>query len=160
KKPAGDSQDFKAVFKTTYQPGELSAVSYTKDGHVIARSTLKTASQQLRLYVQPEVPTLKANGADLAYINISLADENGIVNPLADRPVTVQVEGAGILLGFGSANPFTEESFTDHVHNTYQGRALAVLRAGHQPGNMKATISAEGCDPIELLIPVEKPTES
>lgn len=155
KKPAGDAHDFKAIYKTIYQPGELTAISYTKDEKIIGQSILKTASQQLHLHVQPEVNVLQADGADLAYINIQLGDENGMHNPLADRPVTVQVEGAGSLLGFGSANPFTEESFTDNVHTTYQGRALAVVRAGHQAGKVKVTISAEGCEPRELYLQVE-----
>jgi beta-galactosidase len=154
-KPAGEAHDFKAIYKLTYQPGELIAVSYGKDGVEIGRMALSTATRQVQLHVQSEVSRLKADGADLAYINILLGDENCIVNPLADRLVTVRVQGAGSLLGFGSANPFTEESFTDDVHTTFQGRALAVVRAGHQPGIVRLTVSAEGCEPIMLTIPVE-----
>ena len=154
-KSAGDAHNFKASFKTVYQPGELTAVSYAKDGKEIGRSTLKTASHNLHLHVQSEVSVLRADGADLAYIHILLADENGILNPQADRLVTVQVEGAGALLGFGSANPLTEESFTNTTHSTYLGRALAVVRAGHQAGSVSVTVTAEGCDSKTLLIPVQ-----
>jgi beta-galactosidase len=157
KKPAGDQHNFKAVFKTTYSPGEITAFSYAKDGKEIGRTTLKTAGQQLHLHVYSEVPALKADGADLAYIHILLADENGIVKPLADRQVTVHVDGAGSLFGFGSANPLTEESFTDEVHTTYQGRALAVVRAGLAAGTVIVTVSTEGCKTIVLTIPVEEP---
>jgi hypothetical protein len=38
------------------------------------------------------------------------------------------VEGAGSLLGFGSAALVTEECHTDEEHTTYLGRALAVVR--------------------------------
>ncbi|MFZ2095542.1 MAG: glycoside hydrolase family 2 TIM barrel-domain containing protein [Anaerolineales bacterium] len=157
KKPAGERHDFKAVFKTTYQPGELTAVSYTKDRKEIAQTSLKTASKQLQLNIHSETTKLKSDGADLAYVNIMLTDENGIVKPLADRRVTVQVEGAGKLMGFGSANPVTEESFTDDTHSTYQGRAIAVVRAGLMVGNIGITISTEGCETVVLVIPVEEP---
>ena len=159
KKSTGDDHDYKAVFKTSYRPGELIAVSYTKDGKEIGRKSLKTARQQLHLHVHSEVSKLQADGADLAYVNITLADENGIVNPLADRKVTVHVEGVGSLLGFGSANPFTEESFTDNEHTTYQGRALAVVRAGLETGTVKMTVSTEGCETKVLTIPVDEKVE-
>ncbi|HEX9090459.1 MAG TPA: hypothetical protein VF831_03170, partial [Anaerolineales bacterium] len=144
-------------YKITYQPGELMAVSYAKDGKEIGRLALSTANRHVQLHVHSEVARLKADGADLAYINILLGDENSIVNPMADRLVTVHVEGAGSLLGFGSANPFTEERYTDEVHTTFQGRALAVVRAGHQPGMVRLTVSGEGCEPKSLIIPVEEP---
>jgi beta-galactosidase len=159
KKPAGDNHNFKAVFKTIYQSGELTAVSYAKGGKEIGHTTLKTASQQLHLHVHPEVSKLRADGADLAYVNIILADENGIVKPLADHKVTVHVEGAGSLMGLGSANPFTEESFTDAEHTTYNGRALAVVRASLKAGTVKMTVTAEDCETKVLTIPVEEPIE-
>jgi beta-galactosidase len=153
KKPAGDRHDFKAVFTTIYQPGELTAISYAANGEEIARSSLKTASQQLHLHIDADVSELKADGVDLAYINILLGDENGIVNPLADRLVSVHVEGAGSLLGFGSANPLTEESFTDHTHTTYLGRSLAVVRVGLEAGIVNVTVSTEECKTKVLTIP-------
>jgi beta-galactosidase len=159
KKPAGDRRDFKAVFKTTYQPGELTAVSYAKDRKEIGRTMLRTAGPALQLHAHSETAALKADGADLAYINIELADKDGIVKPLADRKVTVRVEGAGSLLGFGSAAPFTEERFTDEEHTTYYGRALAIVRAGLKAGTVQVTVSAEGCETQTLTIPVGKSVE-
>jgi beta-galactosidase len=155
KKPAGDKQDFKAVYRTIYVPGELTAVSYDKNGDEIGRQTLKTGSRQLQLHLQPESPTLKADGAALSYISILIGDESGIVNPLADRMVTVQVEGPGTLQGFGSANPFTEESFMDNTHTSYLGRAVAVIRAGSESGNVRVSVSADGCDTKSVMLKVE-----
>jgi beta-galactosidase len=168
RKPAGDARDFKAVFKTPYQPGELTAVAYDKDGQATGRTTLKTAGPRVQLYIDVETAApegavassgdaaLTADGADLAFLTIRLADEAGILHPLADREVTVRVEGAGALLGFGSANPLTEERFTDEVHTTYQGRALAVVRAGAEPGTVRVTVSAEVCEEQVVEIRVER----
>jgi beta-galactosidase len=57
-----------------------------------------------------------------------LVDENGILKPLADRTVSVKVEGAGTLQDFGSANPQTEENYFHTEYTTYDGKALAVVR--------------------------------
>nr|MDO8085175.1 hypothetical protein [Candidatus Sigynarchaeum springense] len=105
-------------------------------------------------YFPGGVYALKAIGQDLAYIDISLADENGIVKPLVDRKVSIKVEGEGTLLGFGSANPFTGEVFNAPEHATYYGRALAVVRSGYKPGKVKVTISANGCETREIVIPL------
>ena len=81
-------------------------------------------------------------------------DAAGIVRPLTDREVTVEVSGAGSLLGFGSAEPITVEGFSSNRHTTYQGRALAVVRAGHEVGQITVTASARDCETTSVVIPV------
>ena len=62
--------------------------------------------------------------------------------------MTVRVEGAGTLLGFGSAAPSIEERFTDEERTTYYGRALAVRRAKqrlrYKPLVMQACFNRRG----------------
>ena len=69
----------------------------------------------------------------------------------ADREVTVTVDGPGVLQGFGSAAPATEESYLDDVHTTFDGRALAVVRPTG-PGAIIVTVAAEGCDPVRVRL--------
>jgi beta-galactosidase len=63
---------------------------------------------------------------ELAYVNIDLVGENGVVESNDDRKLTLIVEG-GKLLGFGSANPCTEERFDSGSYTTFYGKALAVV---------------------------------
>ena len=72
----------------------------------------------------------------------------------ADRPVTVEVSGPGVLLGFGSAAPSTEERFDATERRTYDGRALAVLRPTG-PGKIRLLASAAECEPTEVLVTVD-----
>ena len=58
-----------------------------------------------------------------------MRDVKGIIESNADRKLSVAVEG-GELLGFGSANPRTEERFDSGSYTTCYGRAMAVIRAG------------------------------
>ena len=46
-----------------------------------------------------------------------------------DRLLSVTVEG-GELLGFGSANPCTEEDYLSGSFKTYYGRTQAIVRVG------------------------------
>ncbi|MDL2300980.1 hypothetical protein LJC58_01350 [Lachnospiraceae bacterium OttesenSCG-928-D06] len=88
---------------------------------------------------------MTADGADLSYLTICLKDKNGNVNLQAVKEVSITVEGAGTLQGFGSANPETENSYDNATWETYDGYLLAVVRAGEEAGDIKICFTAEGC---------------
>ncbi|OPX12476.1 glycoside hydrolase family 2 TIM barrel-domain containing protein [Mycobacterium sp. AT1] len=153
-KPVGVRHRFQATFTVPYRPGTLTAVAYGADGAELGRDALRSAGSGLRLQVLCENRELRSDGTDLTYLQISLTDAEGIVRPLADRDVTVEVSGAGSLLGFGSAQPITEEGFSTHRHRTYQGRALAVVRSGRNAGHITVTVNAPGCASVTTDIAV------
>jgi hypothetical protein len=116
-------KQYKAVFKVRYKPGTLTAAAIGVDDKEMFRSTLESSTGPLHISVLPET-----NVGKLVYVNICITGENGIVESNADEKLTVSVEG-GKLLAFGSANPRTEERYTDGSFTTFYGRALAVIAA-------------------------------
>ncbi|MBY0217810.1 glycoside hydrolase family 2 protein [Paenibacillus illinoisensis] len=142
--PVGEECGFKAEFDTVYQHGELVAVAYT-DGKEVGRTFLTSAGSELRLQVELDRTQIKADDSDLAFVQISLVDDKGILNPLADRRVSVTVTGSGVLQGLGSANPKNEESYASSTHSTYDGQVLAVIRP-EEAGSINVLIEAEGCE--------------
>ena len=110
----------------TYQPGTLEAVIYDADGAVLGRTALHSAEGAIRTVLTPE-ETPRTGG--LVYLNIDRRGENGVVDGNQDVTLSVEVEG-GRLLGFGSANPCTGESYLSGRFTTWQGRSQAVIRAG------------------------------
>jgi hypothetical protein len=120
-------KDFKAMFKTRYVPGELTAIAYDQNGGEVSRSTLKSAEKDTRISILPEKETAKPG--EIVYVDVQLTGANGIVESNADSQLNVSVDG-GELLAFGSANPKTEENYNKGIFTTYYGRALAVVRAG------------------------------
>ena len=127
----------KAVFRTKYAPGTLTAVACGADGLEMSRSELKSANGCLLLAVQPEETAV--NAGELVYIPVSVVGENGEVERNADCRLTAAVEN-GELLAFGSANPRTEERYDSGSFTTYYGCALAVVRAG-QTGTVTLTVT-------------------
>lgn len=117
---------YKALFEVTYQPGTLEAVIYDADGAVLGRTALHSAEGAIRTVLTPE-ETPRTGG--LVYLNIDRRGENGVVDGNQDVTLSVEVEG-GRLLGFGSANPCTGESYLSGRFTTWQGRSQAVIRAG------------------------------
>ncbi len=148
--PAGEKNRFRAEFEVTYAPGELTAVGRT-GGEETGRFSLRSATGEVRLGAVADQREIRADGTDLAYVDITVRDAEGEVFVGLDRAVTLSVEGPGVLAGFGSAAPATEESYLDDVHTTYDGRALAVIRPTG-PGWITVTATAEGCEPVEVTV--------
>jgi len=145
----------KAVFhRVAYQPGTLEARALHQDGRPASRSRLVSAGPETVIRLTPEASTLRANGQDLCFLNIDLADNNGITKVSRDQQLTVQVSGAGSLQAFGSARPEMSENFYSTTHTTYYGKALAVIRAGYAPGTIRVEVSGQGLEKQVLEIPV------
>jgi beta-galactosidase len=94
---------------------------------------------------------IRADGTDLAYVDLTLQDAAGVVFAGQDRAVTVRVEGPAVLAGSGSARPATEESYLDEVSTTFDGRALAVVRPTGG-GTVTVTASAPDCQDVVLVL--------
>ena len=137
--------DFRVAFETVYQPGELAAVGYSA-GERTGRARLCTGSGDIVLEAVADRTELSASGADLAYVSLALADGEGIVLPAIERPIAIEIDGPGVLQGFGSGNPTTAESFLTAEHSTFNGRALAIVRPT-AAGEITVTATAVGCEP-------------
>ncbi|HHV09192.1 MAG TPA: glycoside hydrolase family 2 protein [Clostridiales bacterium] len=150
RKQAGEGKLYKAEFDTTYRPGRLEAVAYT-NGVETGTYSLGSAAEELILTVHAERPSVKADGKDLAYINIELTDRNGNLHTGKDRAVTLTLDGEGELIGFGSGSPVTTESYLDGECTTYNGRALAVILP-KDTGVLKVAAITEGCEAVTVDI--------
>ena len=141
-------KECKAMFKTKYAPGVLTAVAYDASGREVSRRELVSASGLASVRVKPEKNRVKPG--EIVYVPVVIEGTNGVVESNADRKLTVTVEG-GELLGFGSANPCTEEQYHTGSFTTYYGRALAVVRAG-ESGKVTLTVT-DGKETVTAVIP-------
>lgn len=139
RKRAGKRANFLTRFKVQYEPGQLAAVGY-RDGRRVSSTVLRSAGSDLRLQLSSETDAVEADS--LAFIHIEIVDSAGVTEMLADERITVSVEGPAALIGFGTAAPATEETYTGSSHMSYRGRALAVIRPTGQPGTIRVTASA------------------
>jgi len=149
----GEAKPFRALFDTVYAPGELTAIAYTS-GVQTGSATLRTAFGALSIEALAEHRTLRHDGTDLGFVNLALVDAAGVLEPTADRPVTVTVSGPGTLQALGSGAPSTAEPFTSDTHTTFDGRALAVIRPTGR-GTITVVVSAEGCASSSVELTVE-----
>ncbi len=133
----------RASFTTEYQPGKLLAVSFDAEGNEIERSELISGDpDSMQLQIQPEEDSIHGDGEDLLYVNITITDMHGVPHILRDQKITVTVEGAGELIALASANPETEEYFSDKDHTSYHGRLLAIVRPKKETGSIRIKAKA------------------
>jgi Glycosyl hydrolases family 2, TIM barrel domain/Glycoside hydrolase family 2 C-terminal domain 5/Domain of unknown function (DUF4982)/Glycosyl hydrolases family 2, sugar binding domain/Glycosyl hydrolases family 2 len=158
RKRAGRRHGFLARFCTAYQPGELVAVA--RRHGLEHRTVLRSAAAELRLALTADRIRLEASGDDLAFLRIEVADNDGVIEMLADDQVRLEVAGAGTLAGFGSAAPVTVDSYLGNVTDTYYGRALAVIRSGVHPGTITVTATSARYGTATLELDVAEPALS
>lgn len=149
RRKTGPRRGYRAHFTASYEPGELVAIGY-RNGLQVSRSTMRSAFGALGLQLTAEHDVLV--GDELAFVEVSIADADGVVEMLADDQVTLEVAGPAELIAFGTAAPSTMESFGSTTHTTYRGRALAVLRPTGEAGviRLHAQSAAHGSTEIQL----------
>ena len=133
-------KDCKAIFKLPYQPGTLAAEALDENGSRVAGSKLVTGKDETVLSARPEKTEVRPG--EVFYVPVEFTDGQGKLKPYVEKRVQVTAENAE-LLGFGSALTKTDEVFNKPYHDTYRGRALAVLRAGEE-GIVRITAESEG----------------
>lgn len=162
RKAAGKENRYMAVFDTVYEPGILTAVSISQ-GQEISSCTLHTTGVPAALRLTADRQILPADGHSVCYVAVEIVDGDGRIVP--DSGISLQAEvtspaeenscEAGWLAGFGSSNPITTENYTAGQCTAYQGRVMAILRSGYEPGTLILRIMATGLPDASLEIRVE-----
>ncbi len=135
----GKVKKCRSKFQITYEDGEITAVSYDKNGHEINRQTLVTANEQTILHIKPEQETVQSG--KLLFVPMQYGDFIGNWKPMEKHHLRVAVEN-GTLEGLGSACAYVEGNYAQDTVDTYYGEAMAVIRAG-ETGTVKITVSDE-----------------
>ncbi len=126
-------------WEVIYEPGTVEAVAYIS-GNEVGRQSLKTAGNAI-MHTNIDKKELCAGSNDLAFVEIEYRDTDNTLDMSIDRMVSIETDGLTELLGCGSANPKTEERYIDSVHQIFEGRMLAVIRAKDKTGIGRIRIS-------------------
>jgi len=135
-----------------YEPGELKAVAY-KDGRKIGAAVMRTAGGPARLRLTPDRAEIAADGDDLAYVLVEMADTDGNLCPLADNRVHFDVKGPATIAGIGNGNPLALDPFQDEYHPLFFGKAMLILRSRRgQTGPVTVSATAGGAEPEQATL--------
>jgi beta-galactosidase len=135
-----------------YEPGELTVVAY-KDGRKWATDTVKTTGAPAKLLLSPDRAQIAADGRDLSFVTVTVADANGLQVPRSKNHIHFAIEGPGELIATDNGDATSFESFQAPERDAYNGLALAIVHS--QPGGagtIKLTATAEGLAPATTEI--------
>ena len=147
-------KNFKTIFKVPYENGIIRVNSLDDSKNIISSNYLKTAESETRLSVHTNKYSLRLNSQDLAIAEIEFTDNEGLLKPYIEQRIDIEIDGDIRLLGFGSAQPKTDEIFNKTYHNSYRGKALAIFTAGDKVGKSIITFHSEGVDDCSIEIEV------
>ena len=132
--------------------GEITAVSY-KDGVEVMRHTRKTSGEPFEICLTADRKTLKADGYDLAYVEIDCLDKDGNFVPTAMNQLYFDVEGAGELFGVDNGNAAGSESLKGSEMKLFNGKALAVIRTLKDvQGDIRLKVRGDGIKDATLVL--------
>lgn len=130
--------------ETVYQPGELKVVAYDKEGRQVEEKVVRTAGKPHHLVLTANRTSLEANGDDLAYITVQVADKEGNIVPTDNRRVRYTVAGAGSFEATANGDPTCLLPFQKREMDLFSGAATAIVRSAEQAGVIRFTVSAAG----------------
>lgn len=141
--------------ETRYEPGEVKVIAYDNNGKQVVEKRMRTAGKPHHLVVSSNRNTLAANGDDLAYVTVQVADKEGNIVPTDTRKVKFSVKGAGKFEATANGDPTSLTPFHLPEMELFSGAATVILRSGVTSGDLILTVSASGVKPATIRIPVE-----
>lgn len=151
---AGSGRDVIADYQVLYEEGVLEAVALDEEGKEVTRQSRHSFGDSYRLVIIPENTEVWADGREMLFLQIGAQDVNGnTVENACDR-VTVEVSGAGRLVGLDNGDSTDFDSYKGVSRRLFNGKLLAMIQAGFTAGDVQVRVSAEGLQPAEITLHV------
>jgi beta-galactosidase len=133
--------DLHLTWDALYEPGSLKAVG-TKDGTIVRTAEIFTTGQPASVGLSVDRESIVADQRDVAHLTLEILDDKARVVPTADNEVTVEIEGAGSLLGADNGDPASHEDYKSNRRKAFNGICLAIVQSAGKPGQIRVTASS------------------
>ena len=137
-------------WEAVYRPGKVVATGYRK-GRKVLTETIETTEKASAVALEADRTQIRADGRDLAVVDIGLQDRKGRFVPDACEWLTLEVDGPVRILGVGNGDPaWQERERPDRPDarsfrvKTFNGLAQVLLQSTGAPGTAILTVSGAG----------------
>lgn len=137
-KSLADFEDRIYKWAVPYAAGELKAVGKSSE------AVLFTADAPIAIQVKLDKQRIAADGYDVVHLVAQLVDSKG--NPVKHQETEIHFEVSGpvTLLGVDNGSPANVQPFQAESLVTANGKALAILQATRETGEVSVTVSGKG----------------
>lgn len=146
-----DAPECYLTWEIGFEEGTLTVVAAGRDGNSYT-CELITAAKPETLAMSADCAELKADGQDLAHVEIQIADGSG--NPVywADHEIRLFIEGPGEIIGMENGDIQDLEPYSSRVRKAHHGRLLAYIRTTTEPGQIVVRAEAQGLESAQVVI--------
>jgi beta-galactosidase len=134
-----------------YQPGELKVTAY-KYHLPWAKDSVSTTGPSSKLALQADRPTIKADGADLSYVTLTVADSLGRLVPRSKNPISFSVTGPAEIIATDNGDATSFEPFQSSEHSAFNGLCLAIVRSKPEAGDIVVRAASPGLQAAEVKL--------
>lgn len=147
-----DPEQCRPCWRVPFEPGELRAAAYDAQGHIVAEDVQRTPGDSKQILLSTEDTVIRADGEDMTFVTIRMADAHGVpVENAVDR-VHVAVSGPGRLLGLDNGDSADKDGYQVSVRCLFSGKLLAMIGSTTEAGEIVVTVTSPGKAPAELHI--------
>ena len=140
--------------ETIYEPGEVKVIAYDESDRPVEEKVIRTAGAPDHLVLTANRSDLIADGEDLAYLTVQVADKDGNIVPTDSRRVKFNVSGAGEFEATANGDPTCLLPVHNPDMDLFSGAATAIVRSHSKPGTLTVKASAKGVKPATMQIRV------
>ena len=146
-----------------YQPGEIKVVAYDHDGRPVDSKVVVTAGKPHHLEIvngrefigDYDLPKLKSDGKDLAYLTVKVVDRNGNLCPDYSGKLNLEVTGAATYRAAANGDPTCLDIFHVPYMHAFGGMLTLIVQAGDHSGSATVTVKGARLRQAEVVLQVE-----
>lgn len=147
-----DGDKLTGRWQAKYERGEVTAVGYDSMGREVCRETKKSFSDPEKIVLESSRRTISANGADMAFIEVSAVDKDGNTVENARSRINVEVSGPARLMGLDNGDSTDYEEYKTNSRRLFGGRLVIMLASTFEPGDVKVRVTSPGLEDSEISL--------
>ncbi|WP_431294831.1 DUF4982 domain-containing protein [Pedobacter sp. P26] len=129
-----------------YEPGTLKVVALDGNGKPVAEEKITTAGKPYKIVLTPDKKQISADGKDLSFVTVSVADKNGTPCPTATNALNFEVKGAGTFKAVCNGDATSLESFVKPTMKLFSGKLVVVIQSGKKDGPIQLSVKGKGLE--------------
>jgi beta-galactosidase len=124
-----------------YEPGEIRVVVYDKDGNKIGEDMRRTAGKATKLLATTDRNDYRADGEDLVFVTVKVADKQGTLVPTCNNNLTFRVSGETTFEAACNGDATSLQSFKKPEMQLFNGELVVIMRTTQKSGSATLTVS-------------------
>ena len=124
--------------------GKTVRYAFNDEGEPVAEKEVKTAGKPYKIVLSPDKRTIKSNGKDLSFVEVSVVDKNGNPCPTATNQLKFKVKGAGSFRAACNGDATSLELFHLPTMKLFSGKLVVLVQSTDDAGSIDLQVIGKG----------------